>query len=323
MLILTEGDVNQSLSMIDAINVMEEAFIKYANKNFIMPERVFSKVTDENTFMLMPCYVDDCIGLKVATTFPTNSGTKEPVTQGVIMINDRKTGKALALINGTLLTAIKTAAVSGVAMRYFKQEATTVGLVGTGLQGLYQVLAATNVTNVKQIYIYNRTQEKIDSFIRTCQKLLDRDVEIITATNQYELIECSDVIITATTSPLPVLPNEVSIYKNKLIIGVGSYMKSMRELPEALFRSAAYYFIDSEDGKKEVGDIAEPLEKGWIEEEKVILLSDIITNKSKYQPLSDDPIIFKTISMSLFDALIGNYVYKIALEQNIGTVVEL
>jgi len=322
-LILSEKDIKKSITMRGAIDVMEEAFRTYARQEFISPDRVFSQVKDENTFMLMPSFVDDCLGLKVVTTFPANSGTDEPVTQGVIMINDRETGKPLSLMNGTLLTAVKTAAVSGVAMRYFKSEAKTIGLVGTGLQGLYQLLAAIEVTKVEAIYVFNRTPEKILMFKKEFLTLANRDVEVISCENVEELVEKSEVIIAATTSPVPVLPNDGSLYKGKLVVGVGAYRTDMQELPEELFRSTPYYFIDSEDGKREVGDIINPIQHGWIDEENVVLLSDLIIGKKEYELSGNEPIVFKTISMALFDALIGNYVYKQAKENKIGTVVEI
>ena len=323
MLILSERDVQQSVSMGAAIDAMEQAFFTYASQDFIMPERMFSQVKGEDTYLLMPCYVDDCIGLKAVTSFPSNNKSEEPVTQGVIMINDRKTGKPLSLMNGTLLTAIKTAAVSGVAMRYFKKEATTIGLVGTGLQGLYQLLAAVEATEVEKVYVYNRTPEKIASFILDFNKLSSGNIEMVPADSVKQLVQHSDIVITATTSVTPVIPNDASLYKGKLIIGVGSYKENMRELPEELFKSSAYYVIDSEDGKKECGDIIEPLQKGWIREEHIILLSDLLVGSKRYEFSSEEPILFKTVSMALFDALIGNYVYKTAQELGIGTAVEL
>jgi ornithine cyclodeaminase/alanine dehydrogenase-like protein (mu-crystallin family) len=323
MLILSVNDVNQSLSMSDAIDVMQEAFITYAKQDFIMPERVFSQVKEEDTFLLMPCYVDDCIGLKVVTSFPSNNERGEPVTQGVIMINDRETGKPLSLMDGTLLTAIKTAAVSGVAMRYFKKEATTIGLIGTGLQGLYQLLAAIESTKVEKVYVYNRTPEKIASFKNDFYKLTNQDVEVITASSVEQLILNSEVIITATPSLNPVIPNDASLYRGKLVIGVGSYKENMRELPEELFKSTPYFVIDSEDGKKECGDIIDPIQNGWVSKDSVFLLSDLIYGNKTIESLSEEPIVFKNVSMALFDALIGNYVYKNALEQDVGVVVDL
>ena len=323
MLLLSEKDVKNSLSMNEAINVMENALFKYASQDFVQPDRTFTTVKDENTFMLMPCFVDDCIGLKVVTTYPTNRGTNSPVTQGVVFINDIETGDPLALINGTFLTTIKTGAVSGVAMRHFKKDAKSVGLIGTGLQGFYQLIAAQSATSVEKIYLYDRSPESIQSFIEKFQEVSKNDVEIIAVTEKEELIRNSEIIITATTSPSPVLPEDNGeLYKNKLVIGVGSYKTHMRELPQTLFEQADYYYIDSEQGKLEVGDIIDPIKNGWVKEEQVVLLSDVLAGK-KQAPETDNPIVFKTISMALFDAVIGNYVYKKAKELGIGQQFDL
>ncbi|MFD1927585.1 ornithine cyclodeaminase family protein [Sporosarcina siberiensis] len=320
MLLLSGEDVEKVLSMEDAIDVMEDAFRKYATGEYEMPTRVFSKVKGEDDYALMPCFVDEYIGLKVVTSYPSNYARKNPVTQGVILLNDRETGDPLALIEGTILTAIKTAAVSGVAVRHLKPEAKTIGLVGTGIQGIYQLMAAEAETEVETIYLYNRSPEKINGFIREYKELTSSTAQMIGMEDVHELINKSDVIITATTSVDPVLPNEEAIYNGKLIVGVGSYKSNMRELPEKLFRSAEQYIIDSEQGKVECGDIMDPLENKWISEKDVVLLSDILCgNQELVRSNPSSPLIFKSVSMALFDAMIGAFVYTKAKEQGIGT----
>ncbi|MFJ7727735.1 ornithine cyclodeaminase family protein [Neobacillus sp. NPDC097160] len=318
MLLLTGDDVQRLLPMNEAIDVIEEAFITYANQDFVMPERTFSTVKDEDNLLIMPCFVDDCIGLKVVASFPSNHARNSPVTQGLVFLSDIETGDPTAIMNGTTLTAIKTAAVSGVAMRLFKSDAESVGLIGTGLQGLYQLVAAVSATSVKTIYLFNRSSEKIPGFIEDFRELSSSRVEIIPVFDMQELIAKSEVIITATTSLTPVLPNVGELYDHKLIVGVGSYKSNMRELPEELFRRAEYYYIDSEQGKVECGDIIDPIANQWISENQVILLSDLLSGKRKIKQDQNRPVVFKSVSMALFDAAVGNYVYKQAKKNGIG-----
>lgn len=323
LLILSKDDVEKSITMAEAIDVMEEAFHQYASRNFIMPERSFVKVKDDDTLLIMTSVVGDSIGTKIVTSYPSNRNTDEPVTQGFITVNDRYNGRALALMDGTLLTAVKTAAVSGVAMRLFKTEAKSVGLIGTGLQGLYQLIAALETAAIEKVYVFNRSQEKIPQFIEEFREISGSDVEVIIAQNTIDLVQQSDIIITATTSNTPVIPNEYDIYNGKLVIGVGSFNRHMRELPKKLFTSAEYYFIDSELGKEECGDIIDPITNEWIDEEHVILLSDLLTGNFTAKLDEQKPIVFKTVSMALFDTLIGEYVFKKCKELNLGIDVDM
>jgi ornithine cyclodeaminase/alanine dehydrogenase-like protein (mu-crystallin family) len=324
LLLLSGEDIKKSISMSEAIDVMEEAFLKYSRNEYIMPERTFSAVKDEDNLLIMPCFVEDCIGLKVVTSYPSNRMRNSPVTQGLVLINDLETGNPLSMMNGTILTAVKTAAVSGVAMRHLKKDAKSIGLIGTGLQGLYQLEAAITATSANRIYLFNRSPEKIRSFIHEFRELTGSDIEISPVADVRLLIDKADIIITATTSLTPVLPNDETLYDSKLVVGVGSYKSNMREFSEALFRRAETFIIDSIDGKRECGDIIDPISNGWVDEENVILLSDLLSNKIELSnQLEKRPLVFKSVSMALFDACIGNYVYKRAKEIGQGTKFEI
>jgi ornithine cyclodeaminase/alanine dehydrogenase-like protein (mu-crystallin family) len=84
---------------------------------------------------------------------------------------------------------------------------------------------------------------------------------VIHVEDVQELVKNSDIIITATTSLTPVLPEIPSLYKGKVVIGGGSFDRNMREFPKVLFEGIDYYFVDSEQGKVECGDIIDPLKK--------------------------------------------------------------
>lgn len=323
MLVLTKKDVEKVLTMKDAFQVVENAYSIYSKNAYHMPPRTFEKVEDENTYMLMPCFAENSLGLKVVSTFPTNREIQEDVTNGVILLNDYKTGKIKALMDGTYVTAVKTGAVSGVTMKYFKPTATSIGVIGTGLQGMYQLLAAVEVLDINNVYLYNREIETAESFVQEISKLIDASIEIEICDSNETLVEKSEVVVTTTTAPVPVISEDSSLYGNKLFIGVGAYKVNMRELPQALFESATHLFIDSEDGKREVGDIIDPIENKWIDEKNVVLISDLLAGKMTVDLNPTEPIIFKTISMSLFDTVFGNHIYHEAVKKGIGKTIEM
>ena len=305
--------------MKDAMTVIEKALELQVTGEYIQPERTFSEVKLNSNFGLMPCFINECIGLKVTATFLDNRDLPGdiPVTQGMIIINDINTGEFLAEMNGTYLTAVKTGAVSGVGIKYLKNNATSVGLVGTGLQGLYQLIAAMEGAPIEHIYLYNRNINKVEAFVHQFKQMTDRDVSITVADTVNYLVEKSEVIITATTSLDPVLPSS-SNYANKLIVAVGAYKPYMREIPEEIFKEAGILYVDSLDGKKETGDINDPLTKGWITDSMVIPISNIVSNEH-IPKKNEAPLVFKNVNMALFDTMIAYRVYTEAKKHGIGT----
>ena len=166
MLLLNEGHIRNVVNMKEAIDVIERALEIYDDNQYIQPKRSYSKVYDDNYYGLMSAFVEDHIGLKVVTAFPSNgkNNSKIPVTQAMMVLNDIHDGKFLSMMNATLLTAVKTGAVSGAAIRQLRPHAKSVGLVGTGLQGFYQLIAAVEATDIETIYLYNRTPAKVEKF---------------------------------------------------------------------------------------------------------------------------------------------------------------
>lgn len=320
MLLLNEENVNQVLTMKDAMEVIETSLILQDKGDYIQPDRTFNEVKENSNFGLMPCFTNECIGLKVTATFPDNRESPDniPVTQGMVMINDIHSGEFLSAMNGTLLTAVKTGAVSGTAIKYLKNDAESVGLVGTGLQGLYQLTAATEAAPIKQIYLYNRSKDKINEFIKEFKELIEeKEIEIVPVESIEALVDASEIIITATTSSTPVLPGDLN-YNHKLIVAVGAYKPHMREIPEEIFKAANELYVDSPDGKRETGDIMDPLTEGWVDRGRIIPISDLVSSKHTHE--SDEaPIVFKNVNMALYDTMIAYFVYQEAKKQGIGT----
>lgn len=314
MILLSSEEIEELISMGEAVDVMEKAFELYKTESFNMPKRTFSKVKDDDTLLIMPCFAMNSIGIKLVTSFPSNRELGVPVTQGIVTISDRNTGEFKAILNGTLLTALKTGAVSGLGIRKLRPNAQTVGLVGPGYQGLYQLIAAHAVLNLNTIYIYERNPEKTAKFIIDLKLKITSEVDIKVINNIHDLIEKSDIIICATTSNTPVLPDEENIYQNKLIIGVGSYKQNMQELPRKLFENCDYFIFDSRDGIHECGDIINPIKNKWIDKNSTYLLSDLLDNNGL-----EGTLVFKTVSMALLDTCIGEHIYQKALKSKMGT----
>jgi ornithine cyclodeaminase len=129
------------------------------------------------------------------------------------------------------------------------------------------------------------------------------------------------VIITATTSSTPVLPDNQSLLINKHFIGIGSYKPNMQELPDAVYQLAKQLVIDSDFAKQETGDIINPIKKGYIKEEDIFTIGKLITGERKID--IQKTTVYKSAGMALFDLFTAEALYKKAVEKNIGQIVEL
>ena len=145
MLFLSEQEMWQSVTLEDVMDAIEDAYAIHKSGNYKMPDRFIAQ-RDKNMMLYMPCFLDSVIGTKMLSEFPDNPSLGIPYLNGLMILNNAKTGLPKAIMNGSVLTAMRTGAVGGVALRYLAPEdAASVGLVGCGIQGLHQLLYACEV----------------------------------------------------------------------------------------------------------------------------------------------------------------------------------
>lgn len=320
MLYLDEHAINKAVSMKEIIDGIDQAYMIYEDETFHMPTR-FQVSESGNTLLLMPCFTEDYITTKLVTVYPNNKWIHQPTIEGLVVLNCNQTGKVKALMDGAYLTGLRTGAVGGSAVRHLaKQDASTLTIIGTGVQGFYQAIAACEERPINKIIVYNRTQgEKVASFIDRLKAAIAPGITICAAKSAEKAVSQAEIVITATTSSEPVLPDKKALLKGKLVIGVGSFQPDMREFPKALYNLASTIIVDTHDAIEESGDIAVPLKKGWIQEKDVQTLSTLIRKQTELPHHEDEAIIFKTTGMALFDAVVAAVIYQAAIQKSEGT----
>ena len=318
MLLLNEKDILACMSMKEAIDSIDLAYKIYGQNNFLMPTR--QKVsTGDNTLILMPSITENVMGTKLVTAFPNNE--EDPTLHGLVVLASNHNGKMLSIMDGSFITGFRTGAIGGSAARHLApQHASKLAVIGTGVQGFYQTIAVCTEREITDIYLYNRTEKKVQSFIEKLQKELGDSVRFHIKKTTKETIEQAEIIITATTSTTPVLPDEKDLLKGKLIIGIGSFLPQMREFPQALFEVADHLYVDSHDAIKESGDVIYPLENNLFEKENIKLFSSIFEQEDAFNhDYNEGSVVFKSTGMALFDVVIAEEIYKRATEAKIGT----
>lgn len=309
------------ISYEEIMDRIEETFKIQQSGQFLMPDRMHAGYKG-NTLLLMPCFTPSALGTKLVSLFPDNEKKGLPRLYGEMILNDAETGEPLAIMNGAALTALRTGAVGGVGVKYITPpDISVLGIVGTGVQGFVQALYASLVRPIQKVVIFDQDQDSMKNFeMKYSEKF--KNISLKRAANKKELTETSDVIITATNSREPVLPDNANLLKGKHVIGIGSYKPDMREFPESLFRLVSKIFVDTELAKKESGDLTVPLHKGWIDEKQVLPLGKLVTGKKTIDS-SDQTTLFKSVGMALFDLLVADYIYQKAKQENVGTEIDL
>jgi len=314
---LTENDILKAVSVNDLLDAIEASMYIYENKEYHMPQRLHVD-HEGNTLLLMPCFTKDCFGTKLVSLFPKNPERNIPVLNGIMVLNDAQTGLPLALLNGPALTALRTAAVGSVSIRHLTPENTqSLGIIGAGVQGFYQARVACTARSLKDIFIFDLYLEKTTALIEKLPKVIP-DVKLHEASSVEDLLEKSQVVITATTSLEPVLPDKGELLTGKHFVGIGSYKPNMREFPEALFSLLKTVFIDTDHALEESGDLIVPLRNNWIKQEQVTTLGRFLIENRSTEELRTQTTFFKSVGMALFDVCASKLIYEKAIQKGLG-----
>lgn len=318
MLYLSSNDIEKVINHEEVVGIIESAMLLYETGNFTQPDRITVNRKDKETYLYMPCFTDEVKGTKILTLYAENAQKGIPTIQGVMLLNDVQTGKINCIMEGSTLTAYRTGAVGSCGIKHTTpKNVTTLGIVGTGIQGYYQCLYACKIRNIKQITVFDIFKDKAEEFKKRLENALP-NVSIRVADSTEELLSNSEVIVTVTTSPNPVLPNDADLLREKHFIGIGSYKPTMQEYPQALFETVDNIFIDVEFAKEETGDLINPLREGWIKENQIHTLGKYLDKEINV----DGTTFYKSVGMALFDITVADYIYNKAKKLGIGIELE-
>ena len=172
------------------------------------------------------------------------------------------------------------------------------------------------------MYVYSRTESKVSSFIEKLQLLLP-NVRFHRSNSSKDAIEKSDIIICATTSTNPVIPDDADLYKGKHIIGIGSYQPHTREFSDAAITSADHIYTDTLFAIEESGDLGIPVKENLIKKEDIQTLGKVIQLNELNDDLLNSTTVFKSVGIGLFDLCAAESIYKHALENGDSINIDL
>ena len=310
MISLTSENIYQNISFEDMLSAMESAILAHDTKKVQTPQRTHIN-REKNTFLTMPCFGEQYFCTKLVSVFPANVEKDIPLIFGTVILNDGYTGKPLAVLDAKAITALRTGAVGGLSVKYLVSEnIENIGVIGTGIQGLHQTLFACTVRkNIKNVWLINRSVKRLRWFEQEFKSYFP-NINVHIAKDNKELLEKSQLIITATTSPTPLLPNDADLLKGKHFLAVGSYKPDMRELPEALFSLVDNVYVDTLHAIEESGDLAFPIQKNLLKREQIHTLAPHIRQQTAPTNTAKTTL-FKSVGLAVFDLFAAALVYEV------------
>jgi len=319
MLFLDSHDLAKALSIDRVLNGVEDALRLYEEGTFVMPDRMAVACGDNNQLLLMPCVAADSISTKLVTVFPENRARNLPVINGVVVLSDRSTGEIRALMDGKPITSARTAAVTALSIRHLsKPDAHSLGLVGCGVQGYYQVLYACAVRDIRRIILFDISSQAIDRLTEQLRGSLP-GVAIEAAESTAALAAQSDIVITATTARKPVFPDDPKLFEGRHLVAIGSFEPDVREYPDAVFSVVRKVWVDTHSAREEAGELIVPLREGHLKEDQLETLGHFILSGRASVRGPYGTTFFKSVGMALFDLVTARLAYSSAVEQGLGT----
>lgn len=326
VLILDRETLKSILTMKDTIEAVEEAFKYFGLGKVKMPLRPTIKVDEYNGLILyMPAYIGgmNALAVKVVSVYPDNP-TKygKPTVLGTVLLNDPKTGDLLAILEGGFITAMRTGAVSGVATKYLaRKNSKIVGVFGAGVQARTQLMAICEVRPIEEARVYDVDRRVAEKYAEEMSEKLGITVKV--ADKAVDAVKGCDIIVTATTSKVPVFKGEW-LEAGTHVNGIGSHTPDARELDSITVKKAKIVVDSYEACFKEAGDIIIPINEGVITREHIYAeLGEIVTGKKPGRISDDEITVFKSVGLAIQDASTALKAFQIALERKAGKTITL
>jgi len=304
----------------ECMDVMAETLKMLSRGNAVNPLRHAMWLPDKAGLIgMMPAYLGDTevMGLKAISVFPGNHTTDFDSHQGTVMLFETKNGRLLAMMDASKITAIRTAAVSGVATRLLaREDASDLAILGSGVQAGTHLEAMRIARKITGVRVWSQHFDHAQKFAD--QASAGHSIPISAFGTVQEAVDGADIICTVTSATEPVLQGDW-ISPGAHINAVGSSVAFARELDTAAVVKSKLFVDRRESTLNEAGDFLFPKNEGAIDEGHIRAeIGDILLDKISGRESSDEITLFKSLGLAAEDVASAHYIYQKLLQQNEG-----
>ncbi|MDH4209262.1 MAG: cyclodeaminase [Anaerolineae bacterium] len=325
MLVVNEKDLRSSISLTEAINVIEDGFTRLANGEVNLPPVMSLDLPEVKGEMhIKGAHIggDESFVIKLATGFYDNPLIGLPSGAGMMLVFSARTGFPEALLlDNAYLTDLRTAAAGAVAAKYLAgKEPETVGVIGAGTQGRFQVRALAEVRKFQRVLVYDLDSARSASYAQEMPELLG--VPVAAMNDPEPVVRESDVLITATPASRPIV--QARWLRSGLhITAMGTDSPYKQELESEALARADLLVCDLKTQCFERGELHHGLKDGFIaESDPIVELGELTSGRHPGRTDEAEITICDLTGVGVQDAAIAGLAYQKALQGGLGSQLE-
>jgi ornithine cyclodeaminase/alanine dehydrogenase-like protein (mu-crystallin family) len=328
VLVVGQREVAALLPMAACLEAMADALRGLARGEVLLPLRqVLSLPAGQGAFAVMPSVrgrtpAETTLAVKAITVFPGNQGTSYDSHQGAVLLFEGERGSLQAILDASAVTAIRTAAVSGVATRALaREDAGDLAILGTGVQADTHLEAMLVARPVRRVRAWSRDPEHVRAFADRAARR--HGVTVEPAASAREAVAGADIVCTVTSARNPVVA-EGWIAPGAHVNAVGASVRTARELDSATVARARLFVDRRESALAEAGDFLIPRAEGRFGDEHIEAELGEVLEAGLARPRSAaDLTVFKSLGLAIEDLAAARAVHARAVATGRGTWVEL
>jgi ornithine cyclodeaminase/alanine dehydrogenase-like protein (mu-crystallin family) len=322
LLVLAHEDAKRLLPMDACIELMAQALGDLARGRSWQPLRFVVRPPEEQSLMgLMPAHrssPEPAYGLKTVCIFPGNPARGLDPHQGGVMLFDGETGELRALIEASVVTSIRTAAVSAVATRALaRPDSRLLAILGSGVQARAHLEAMPRVLPFEQARVWSQTAEHRQAFAAEAEAPFP--VEAVESAEAA--VRGADVVVTVTSAREPIVERGW-LAPGAHVNAVGSSIPAARELDSATIAAAALFVDRRESTVNESGEYLRAVEEEGIGPDHIRAeLGEVLVGSADGRSSGDELTVFVSVGLAVEDLAAAEYLYRRARSEGAGAVV--
>ena len=319
-LLLSRSDLAALLDPASVIEAVDAGFRAYSSGGTITPVRIHLEVPGSHDVMLtMPCAVTDppVLGTKIASIFRGNMARGLPTVTSTYLLSAYDSGLPLAVMDGTYLTAIRTAAASAVATRALaRADGAVLGIFGTGTLAEFHLRVLPVVGRYERVLVCGRSNESARRFVERMAP--GTSLPLVAMESAPQVVAEADVLVTATTSREPLFDGTLA-RSGTHVNAVGAFTPTIREVDGALMARATVVADTLAGVRAEAGDVLLAVAEGAIGADHVRAeLGEVLLGTRAGRRGADEVTLFESVGAAFEDAVTARLAYERALQRRIG-----